>query len=64
MQLESLGELSGDDKITEAYRYFCEHADPERLNFDTICNKVLFVGIDLDQDDDEQQIFDTINSSA
>ena len=62
MQLESLGELSGDDKITEAYRYFCEHADPERLNFDTICNKVLFVGIDLDQDDDEQQIFDTINS--
>ena len=62
MQLESLDELSGDDKITEAYRYFCEHADSERLNFDTICNKVLFVGIDLDQDDDEQQIFDTINS--
>lgn len=62
MGLESLEDLLDDGKITEAYRYFCEHADPAKLNFDTICNKVLFVGIDLDQDDDEQQIFDTINS--
>lgn len=62
MQLESLDVLSGDDKITEAYRYFCEHADPKKLDFDRICNNVLFVGIDLDQDEDEQQIFDTINS--
>ena len=62
MTLKSLEELDGEDKVTEAYRYFREHADPEKLNFDFICNKVLFVGIDLDQDDDEQQIFDTINS--
>lgn len=62
MQMDKLEDLDGTDKITEAYHYFCEHADPERLSFDTICNKVLFVGIDLDQDDDEQQIFDTINS--
>lgn len=62
MRLESLEELDDKDKITESYRYFREHADPEKLNFDAICNKVLFVGIDLDQDDDEQQIFDTINS--
>lgn len=62
MQLESLEKLQGDDRITEAYRYFAQNAEPDKLNFDTICNKVLFVGIDLDQDDDEQQIFDTINS--
>ena len=62
MMLEELEKLSADDKITEAYRYFVQFADPEKLNFDTICNKILFVGIDLDQDDDEQQIFDTINS--
>ncbi|MBQ6504552.1 MAG: DUF262 domain-containing protein [Flexilinea sp.] len=62
MQLDTLEELPDDSRITEAYRYFCENANPDKLNFDTICNKVLFVGIDLDQDDDEQQIFDTINS--
>ena len=62
MALESLDDIVGDDRITEAYRYFREHVDPDKLSFDTICNKVLFVGIDLDQDDDEQQIFDTINS--
>lgn len=62
MKLENLKDIPGEDNITAAYRYFCENADPEQLDFDTICNKVLFVGIDLDQDDDEQQIFDTINS--
>lgn len=62
MQLETLEELEGDDRITQAYRYFLEKVDPQKLNFDTICNRILFVGIDLDQEDDEQQIFDTINS--
>ena len=62
MELDSLEDVNGDDRITEAYRYFKQYVDPEKLNFDTICNKVLFVGIDLDQEDDEQQIFDTINS--
>ena len=62
MSLETLEEIPGEDKITQAYRYFKDNADPEKLDFDKICYKVLFVGIDLDQDDDEQQIFDTINS--
>ncbi len=62
MKLEKLEDLREPDKITEAYRYFVNNADPDKLDFDLICYKVLFVGIDLDQDDDEQQIFDTINS--
>ena len=62
MSLDKLEDLKNEDKITEAYRYFAKNADPEKLDFETILNKILFVGIDLDQDDDEQQIFDTINS--
>lgn len=62
MNLQSLEELQGDDKITEAYRYFAKNVDPDKLAFDTICDQLLFVGIDLQQDEDEQQIFDTINS--
>ena len=62
MKLTQLDDLQGKDKITDAYRYFVKNADPEKLDYDAICYKVLFVGIDLDQDDDEQQIFDTINS--
>lgn len=62
MALDKLEDLDGDDKLTEAYRYFKENVDPDKLDFETILNKILFVGIDLDQEDDEQQIFDTINS--
>ncbi len=62
MNLEKLEVLQGEDKLTKAYQYFSEHADPAKLDFDIICTKLLFVGIDLAQEDDEQQIFDTINS--
>lgn len=62
MSLDTIEFLTGDDKITQAYRYFLDNADPAKLDFETILNKILFVGIDLDQEDDEQQIFDTINS--
>ena len=62
MSLDTLDDLNGEDKITEAYRYFVKNVDPEKMDFETILNKILFVGIDLDQEDDEQQIFDTINS--
>lgn len=62
MNLQSLEELQGDDRITEAYRYFAKNVDPAKLTFNTICEQLLFVGIDLQQEEDEQQIFDTINS--
>ncbi len=62
IKLTDLVDLSQQDGITKLYMYFKEHADPEKLNYDKICNLILFVGIDLTQNEDEQQIFDTINS--
>ena len=48
--------------MTRAYRYFNKHIDTEKLNVSNILTNILFVGVDLNQDEDEQQIFDTINS--
>lgn len=50
------------DNISNAYKYFKDNLNPEKLNFNNILSKILFVGIDLDENEDEQQIFDTINS--
>lgn len=55
-------ELKGEDNITKSYKYFCKNIDTTKLNFQNILSKILFVGIDLHEDEDEQQIFDTINS--
>ncbi len=60
--LTQLEELPGEDNITRAYRYFCKNINPEIIDFDVICDRLVFVGIDLNYDEDEQQIFDTINS--
>ena len=60
--LKSLDKLTGEDSITRAYQYFCKNINPEKIDFDVICDRLVFVGIDLNYDEDEQQIFDTINS--
>lgn len=62
MEQEKPAKLAGEDRITRAYNYFLKEIKAEKLNFDTICDYVMFVGIDLTADEDEQQIFDTINS--
>lgn len=62
LNLESLEELPGDDQITNAYKYFKDHIDQEKLDRQRILNNIVFVGIDLGKEEDEQQIFDTINS--
>ena len=62
MNLGELKELSGNDNITNAYKYFKENLNQDKLNINNILSKILFVGIDLDENEDEQQIFDTINS--
>ncbi|MBQ7547757.1 MAG: DUF262 domain-containing protein [Clostridia bacterium] len=62
MELTTLEDMQGSDRVTQAYCFFKQNADPQKLNFDTICNRIVFVGIDLNYDEDEQQIFDTINS--
>lgn len=55
-------DVQGDDNIVKAYKYFRKNIKPSKLIFQNILSKILFVGIDLDENEDEQQIFDTINS--
>lgn len=62
MKLDKIEYLSEKDTITSAYMYFAENLDPAKVDFDVICSKIMFVGIDLNYDENEQQIFDTINS--
>ena len=39
MMLDNLEDLKGEDRITEAYRYFVMNADPAKLDFETILRK-------------------------
>jgi uncharacterized protein with ParB-like and HNH nuclease domain len=61
----NLGEeivLPANDHITRAYMFFKENVNITQINPQNILTNIMFVGIDLSYDDDEQQIFDTINS--
>lgn len=62
LDLKKEDKLSSEDSITRAYTYFSENMDETKLNFQNILTNIMFVGIDLGTDEDEQQIFDTINS--
>ncbi|MDH5183944.1 MAG: DUF262 domain-containing protein, partial [Gammaproteobacteria bacterium] len=59
-------DISENDKILEAYNYFDSNITEDDLSnsidFFNILDNILFVGIDLGYGEDEQQIFDTINS--
>ena len=48
--------------ITKAYNYFQANINPDKVDIDTLLNHVIFIGISLQQNEDEQVIFDTINS--
>lgn len=62
LNLTSEEDLDENNGITSAYNYFRENIDVADLDFQKILGNIMFVGIDLGQDEDEQQIFDTINS--
>lgn len=49
-------------KIIQAYNYFHENLDVNQVDFHTLISNLTMIGIDLNQEDDEQMIFDTINS--
>ena len=49
-------------RIIEAYNYFVDHIDETKLNIMSVIMNAQFVRIDLDANEDEQQIFNTINS--
>ncbi|SEM18179.1 Uncharacterized conserved protein, contains ParB-like and HNH nuclease domains [Chryseobacterium taichungense] len=65
-ELKEFTGVSDNDQILKAYKYFVENIQTdnvlEKLNFFDIIDNILFVGIDLNLGEDEQQIFDTINS--
>jgi len=62
MALEEEINIIGESNIINAYNYFRRNIIIEKLNFQKILTQIMFVGIDLGVDEDEQQIFDTINS--
>lgn len=62
MQQSTLQPLEGKDNITRAFNYFSTQIDTHKININNILSRILFVGIDLEENEDEQQIFDTINS--
>lgn len=49
-------------KIIDAFNFFIKKLDATKFDFLLIRKNMQFVRIDLDKDEDEQQIFDTINS--
>lgn len=51
-----------NSRIIEAFNYFIDNMDETKLDIITIFSNAQFVRIDLDATEDEQQIFDTINS--
>lgn len=63
MTLTDLEDINaGRSNILSAYNYFKDNVDGSKLSIQRIRNLAQFVGIDLTPTEDEQQIFDTINS--
>lgn len=61
---EKIPNLLPPSQIIAAYNYFIDNLDPEKVNQNTIRQCAQFVCIDLLEDEDEQQVFDTINSQG
>lgn len=62
LNLQTEEVVNKTNNISRAYTYFKNNINVKKLNFQNILSNVMFVGIDLGIDEDEQQIFDTINS--
>ena len=63
MNMTNLEDINANkSNILNAYCYFKNNIDEAKLSIQKIMDKAQFVGIDLLPSEDEQQIFDTINS--
>jgi Protein of unknown function DUF262/Protein of unknown function (DUF1524) len=62
LSLDEDVELEGDNGIICAYNHIRKNIELAKIDFQNVLSNVMFVGIDLGVDEDEQQIFDTINS--
>lgn len=58
---ENLKKKYENNNVLKAYQYFMDNVNPSEYHKD-ILEYIYFVPIDLSPDEDEQQIFDTINS--
>lgn len=62
MNLTSLDDLPDEsDRIFQCYNYFKKNIK-NTLNYQNILNQIVLIGIEVDAQENEQQIFDTINS--
>ena len=61
-QVEKIDHFETSARVIDAFNYFVEHIDEKKLDIMQIMMHTQFVRIDLNADEDEQQIFDTINS--
>ena len=59
---EKLENFEKNSRVIEAFNYFVNNIDTKKLDVMQIIMNTQFVRIDLDINENEQQIFDTINS--
>ena len=62
MKQKVLAKVESKSCLANAYNYFLDTVTPNIYNSSIIRDKLTFVGISLNEDEDEQVIFDTINS--
>lgn len=63
LNLTALEEVNDkNDQILKCYNFFKQNIDIARVSAYNLLDRITFVGIDLDAEENEQQIFDTINS--
>ena len=61
-KLEEIPNIIPESQIISAFNYFLRKMDVDKVNRMIIKQNIQFVCIDLLDDEDEQQVFDTINS--
>ena len=59
---EAIDNPSPESRIISAYNFFVNNLNPDKIERNTVSALAQFVCIDLDNDEDEQQVFNTINS--
>lgn len=59
---EELTDKDKEKQVYKCYDYFLKNITEDKIEANILLGKVVFVGIDLNHQEDEQQIFDTINS--
>lgn len=61
-EAEEIDNPEPKSRIISAFNYFVKNEAEDKLDVQLIMKNIQFVKIDLNADEDEQQIFDTINS--